>query len=175
MGGTSVGGAWLHRPALSNWIQFALATPVVLWAGWPFFVRGWQSLLTRNLNMFTLIALGTGVAYALQRRRDARARSFPGGVARPEARSRSISRPRPSSPCWCCSARCSNCARASATSGAIRALLDLAPKTARRVEDDGTEEEVSLEQVAVGDRLRVRPGEKVPVDGDVHRRTLVGR
>ena len=94
MGGHLIGLHTLHRARpTSNWLQLALATPVVLWAGWPFFVRGWQSLVTRNLNMFTLIALGTGVAWALQRRRD---RSRPASSRRPSAattaRSRSISR-----------------------------------------------------------------------------------
>ena len=97
----------------SNWIQFVLATPVVLWAGWPFFVRGWQSLVTRNLNMFTLIAMGTGVAWiysvvaTLRCLTCSRRRS-----ATPRARSRSISKLPPSSRSWCCLARCWNCARA---------------------------------------------------------------
>ena len=83
MGGHLVGLHGCIGQTLSNWIQFALATPVVLWAGWPFFVRGWQSLVTRNLNMFTLIAMGTGVAYALQRGRDVRARRVSRRVPRP--------------------------------------------------------------------------------------------
>ena len=103
----------------------------------------------------------------LQRGRDAsRPACFPPRSAAMAARSRPISRPPPSSPCWCCSARCWNCARATQTSGAIRALIDLAPKTARRVRD-GAEEDVALDEVVVGDILRVRPGEKVPVDGIV--------
>ena len=98
---------------LSNWIQLVLATPVVLWAGWPFFVRGWQSLLTRNLNMFTLIAMGTGVAWLYSVVAHPRAAAFSRQrSAAMTARSRSISRPPPSSPCWFCSARCWNCARA---------------------------------------------------------------
>ena len=113
MGGHLVGGHGWIDPTLSNWIQLAFATPVVLWAGWPFFVRGWQSLLTRNLNMFTLIAMGTGVAYVYSVVGDLRAAaSFPPPSAAMTARSRSISRPPPSSPCWCCSARCWSCARA---------------------------------------------------------------
>ena len=83
MGNHLAGGHGLIAQNLANWIQFALATPVVLWAGWPFFERGWQSLVTRNLNMFTLIAIGTGTAYALQRRRDARARTLPRRFPRP--------------------------------------------------------------------------------------------
>ena len=118
--------------------------------------------------MFTLIAHGHRRRLGLQRRRDPRAAVCSRRAsAATTARSRSISKRRPSSPCWCCSARCWNCAPARQTSGAIRALLDLAPKTARRVATDGTDEEVSLDVVAVGDRLRVRPGEKVPVDGIV--------
>ncbi|HEX5378959.1 MAG TPA: heavy metal translocating P-type ATPase, partial [Phenylobacterium sp.] len=151
----------------SNWIQFALATPVVLWAGWPFFQRGWASLVSRNLNMFTLIAMGVGVAYAYSLVAMLAPGAFPpalrdamgavpvyfeaaavitvlvllGQVLELRARER--------------------------TSGAIRALLDLTPKTARRIAADGTDEEVTLDLVHVGDRLRVRPGEKVPVDGEL--------
>ena len=139
-------GGHLTRPAsccsrrpTSNWLQLVLATPVVLWAGWPFFERGWQSLQTRNLNMFTLIAMGTGVAWVYSVIATVAARHLPAGLPRTmTARSPSISRPPPSSPCWCCSARCSNCVRASTPRGAIRALLDLAPKTARRIEADGS-------------------------------------
>lgn len=154
-------------PALWNpWLQFLLATPVVVWAGFPFFERGYQSLQTRNLNMFTLIALGTGVAWLYSvvalfapnlfppEFRDAHGQVavyfeaaavitvlvLLGQVLELQARER--------------------------TGGAIRALLDLAPKTARRIKD-GVEEEVTLDQIVVGDRLRVRPGEKIPVDGIV--------
>lgn len=152
---------------LSIWIQLFLSTPVVLWAGWPFFVRGWASLRTRNLNMFTLIAMGTGVAWGYSMVAAFAPALFPpafrsaggsvavyfeaaavitvlvllGQVLELRARER--------------------------TSGAIRALLGLAPKTARRLLPDGRDKEVSLDIIAVGDRLRVRPGEKVPVDGNV--------
>ncbi|HYS25442.1 MAG TPA: HAD-IC family P-type ATPase, partial [Vicinamibacterales bacterium] len=148
-----------------HWLELALATPVVLWGGWPFFVRGWQSLVNRSLNMFTLIALGVGVAYLYSVAVTLAPDIFPpafrdeggevavyfeaaavivalvllGQVLELRARSR--------------------------TGAAIRALLGLAPKTARRVRDGGTEEDVPLEQVRPGDTLRVRPGEKVPVDG----------
>jgi Cu+-exporting ATPase len=151
--------------SVSTWIQMILATPVVLWAGWPFFQRGWASLTSRNLNMFTLIAMGTGVAWAYSMVAALAPGLFPptfrtadgmvavyfesaavitvlvllGQVLELRARER--------------------------TSGAIKALLNLAPRTARRITLDGTEEEVPLDQVQVGDRLRVRPGEKVPVDG----------
>jgi Cu+-exporting ATPase len=160
--------AW---PALAHrgfvWLQLALATPVVLWGGWPFFTRGWASLATRRLNMFTLIALGTGAAWGYSLIATLAPGVFPdsfrghggavavyfeaaavivtlvllGQVLELRARSR--------------------------TGAAIRALLGLAPKTARRVGDDGSETDVPLEDVAAGDRLRIRPGEKVPVDGVV--------
>ena len=149
-----------------NWLSFALATPVVLWAGWPFFHRGWQSLKTRNLNMFTLIAMGTGVAYLYSVVATLAPQVFPaafrdhhgavavyfeaaaviivlvllGQVLELRARAR--------------------------TSGAIRALLGLAPKTARRI-GAGGDEDVAIDAIAVGDLLRVRPGEKIPIDGVV--------
>jgi Cu+-exporting ATPase len=151
----------------SSWIQLVLATPVVLWAGWPFFVRGWASLRTRHLNMFTLIAMGVGVAWIYSMVAVLAPGMFPpafrdstgtvpvyfeaaavivvlvllGQVLELRARER--------------------------TGGAIKALLNLAPKTARRIREDGTDEEVTLDQIHVGDRLRVRPGEKVPVDGEL--------
>ena len=153
--------------SFSNWMQLVLATPVVFWAGWPFFVRAWQSMLTRKLNMFTLIAIGTGVAWSYSVIATVVPDVFPpafrsgmgevavyfescagitvlvllGQVLELRARER--------------------------TSGAIRALLDLAPKTAWRIADNGTESEVPLEIVAVDDHLRVHPGEKVPVDGEI--------
>jgi len=149
-----------------NWIQLALATPVVLWGGWPFFVRGWASVVNRHLNMFTLIALGVGAAYVYSVIATLAPGIFPdsfrmmgevavyfepaavivvlvllGQVLELRARSR--------------------------TSSAIRNLLGLAPKTARRIEGDGTERDVPLSEVHAGERLRVRPGERVPVDGVV--------
>jgi P-type Cu+ transporter len=137
------------------WVQFALATPVVLWGGWPFFVRGWASLVARRLNMFTLIAMGTGVAYVysvaalLMRRMDLYFEPAAvittlvllGQVLELRARER--------------------------TGDAIRALLGLAPKTARVVFDDGTEGDVAVDQIHAGMKLRVRPGERMPVDGVV--------
>ena len=162
-------GQPLHHalaPGTVNWIQFALATPVVLWGGWPFFQRGWVSVVTRQLNMFTLIALGVGAAYVFSVVATIAPGLFPasfrmngavavyfeaaavivvlvllGQVLELRARSR--------------------------TSTAIRKLLGLAPKTARRIESDGTEHDVPLSDVHVGDRLRVRPGERIPVDGVV--------
>ncbi len=156
---------WLS-PALSNYAQFAFATPVVLWAGWPFFVRGWQSLLTRNLNMFTLIAMGTGIAYLYSL-----AATFAPGIFPAALRGHGA-------PAVYYEAagmitvlvllgQVLELRAREATSGAIRALLDLAPKTARRVKDDGGDEEVSLDAIKAGDKLRVRPGDKVPVDGVV--------
>src|SRR5262245_55154026 len=146
-----------------GWIQLVLATPVVVWGGWPFFERGWRSVLTGHLNMFTLIALGTGVAYLYSVVATLAPEIVPAGqhgvpiyfeaaavittlvlvgqVLELRARSR--------------------------TGSALRALLGLAPKNARRLSDGGSESDVPLEHVRVGDRLRVRPGEKVPVDGVV--------
>ena len=167
MGGHLTGLMILVGRGTSNWIQLFLATPVVLWAGWPFFERGWASLKSRHLNMFTLIAMGVGVAWLYSVMAVFAPGLFPaafrdaqgvvpvyfeaaavitvlvllGQVLELRARER--------------------------TSGAIKALLDLAPKTASRVRDDGTDEEVTLDLIHVGDRLRVRPGEKVPVDGEL--------
>jgi P-type Cu+ transporter len=166
MGGHLFGIDRFIAPTLNPWLQLLLATPVVLWGGWPFFARGWASLRHRRLNMFTLIALGTGVAWLYSVVATVAPSAFPaafrsahgvvsvyfeaaavitvlvllGQVLELRARER--------------------------TSGAIRALLDLAPRTARRLRD-GVEEEVPLDAVATGDRLRVRPGEKVPVDAIV--------
>jgi Cu+-exporting ATPase len=151
----------------SNWVQLLLATPVVLWAGWPFFQRGWQSLVTRNLNMFTLIAIGTGVAWLYSIVATLAPSIFPsafrdhhGAVAVYFEAAAVIT-------VLVLLGQVLELRARDATSGAIRALLDLAPKTARRIGPDGTEEEVQLDQVEVGDMLRVRPGEKVPVDGTV--------
>jgi Cu+-exporting ATPase len=159
--------AALPGRATSGWIQFVLSVPVVLWAAWPFFVRGWNSLVSRNLNMYTLIALGVGVAFAYS----AVALLVP-GIFPPAFRDGS--------------GRVGLYFEAAAviavlvllgevlqlrarenTSGAIRALLKLAPQTARRVRGEGDDEDVPLDRVQKGDRLRVRPGEKVPVDGVV--------
>ena len=170
--GSHLGRMHLVPPAWSNWISLALATPVVLWAGAPFFVRGWNSLVTRNLNMFTLIAMGTGVAWAYSVVGTLAPQLFPaafrdmhgvvavyfeaaavitvlvllGQVLELRARAR--------------------------TSGAIRALLGLAPKTARRIGAHG-DEDVAIDAIAVGDRLRVRPGEKSPGRWRRHRRQLL--
>ncbi|WP_371425733.1 heavy metal translocating P-type ATPase [Tardiphaga sp.] len=165
MGGHLVGGHGLVEPSLSNWIQFFFATPVVLWAGWPFFVRGWQSLVTRNLNMFTLVAMGTGVAYAYSVVATAAPGVFPpafrghGGAVAVYFEAAAVIT------VLVLLGQVLELRAREATSGAIKALLDLAPKTARLVDDTGEDHEVALDSLNVGDRLRVRPGEKVPVDG----------
>jgi Cu+-exporting ATPase len=151
----------------SIWLQLVLATPVVLWGGWPFFVRGWKSIVSRQLNMFTLIALGTGAAYS----HSVVATLFPGIFPESfrahggevavyfEAASVIVT--------LVLLGQVLELRARSQTSSAIRGLLGLAPKTARIIRDDGQEEDISLDQVKPGDRLRVRPGEKVPVDGIV--------
>ena len=165
MGGHLAGDHGLIAPAWSNWIQFAFATPVVLWAGWPFFVRGWQSLVTRNLNMFTLIALGTGVAYLYSvvgticpELFPATFRAHTGTVAVYFEAASVIT-------VLVLLGQVLELRAREATSGAIKALLQLAPKTARRLGADGSDHEVAIDTLQVGDSLRVRPGEKVPVDG----------
>ncbi|HKH96977.1 MAG TPA: heavy metal translocating P-type ATPase [Beijerinckiaceae bacterium] len=166
--GTHLAGLGHLVPAqTSNWLQFAFATPVVLWAGWPFFVRGGQSLVTRNLNMFTLIAMGTGVAWIYSVVATLAPGVFPaafrtnGGAVAVYFEAAAVIT------VLVLLGQVLELRAREATSGAIRALLDLAPKTARRLRADGGEEEIGLDAVHVGDRLRVRPGEKIPVDGDV--------
>jgi P-type Cu+ transporter len=165
MGGHLVGGhGWVDQ-TLSNWIQLVFATPVVVWAGWPFFVRGWQSLLTRNLNMFTLIAMGTGVAYVYSLIGTIAPDIFPanfrghGGAVAVYFEAAAVIT------VLVLLGQVLELRAREATSGAIKALLELAPKTARRIGDDGADHEVQIDSLAVGDKLRVRPGEKVPVDG----------
>jgi Cu+-exporting ATPase len=165
MGGHLLGGHGLIGQAWSNLIQSALATPVVLWAGWPFFVRGWQSILTRNLNMFTLIAMGTGVAYVYSVIGTLAPQVFPatfhghdGSVAVYFEAASVIT-------VLVLLGQVLELRARDATSGAIKALLQLAPKTARRIDADDNDHEVEIDALAAGDRLRVRPGEKVPVDG----------
>ncbi len=167
MGGHLLGHRWPVPPPVSAWVQLALATPVVWWSGWPFFERGWRSLVTRKLNMFTLIALGVGVAWIF---------SVAATVA-PGLMPATFRGEHGAAPVYFEAAavitvlvlfgQVLELRARERTSGAIRALLDLAPKTARRVRDDGADEDVGVDQVAVGDRLRVRPGEKIPVDGEV--------
>jgi P-type Cu+ transporter len=167
MGGHLVGTHGWITPTLSNWIQFAFATPVVLWAGWPFFVRGWQSVVTRNLNMFTLIAMGTGVAYAYSVIATLTPGLFPPSVRGHGGAVVVYFEAASAITLLVLLGQVLELRARERTSGAIRALLGLQPKTARRLKDDGSDEEVALDAIAVGDRLRVRPGEKVPVDGEV--------
>ena len=152
---------------ISNWLQLAFATPVVLWAGLPFFERGWRSLVTAKLNMFTLIAMGTGVAWVYSVIATAFPDIFPAALRGHEG----------SMPVYFEAAavitvlvllgQVLELRARDQTSGAIKALLGLTPKTARRIGHDGSEAEIALDQVVAGDILRVRPGEKVPVDGEV--------
>ena len=150
----------------SNWVQLALATPVVLWAGKPFFERGWASLKTRNLNMFTLIAMGTGVAWLYSIVATLAPGLFPeafrqdGAVAVYFEAAAVIT-------VLVLLGQVLELKAREQTGGAIRALLDLAPKTARRIDAQGNEEDVPLEHIHEGDMLRIRPGEKVPLDGSV--------
>jgi Cu+-exporting ATPase len=167
MGGHIAGPHNWVDPSLSNWIQFAFATPIVLWAGWPFFVRGAQSLITRNLNMFTLIAMGTGVAYLYSAVATLAPGIFPGAFRQHGGAVATYFEAASMITVLVLIGQVLELRARAATSGAIRALLDLAPKTARRVKDDGSDDEVSLDAISVGDRLRVRPGDKVPVDGAV--------
>jgi Cu+-exporting ATPase len=151
----------------STWIQLVLATPVVLWAGWPFFQRGWASLETRNLNMFTLIAMGTGVAWTYSMVAALTPGVFPAAFRAADGSVSVYFEAAAVITVLVLLGQVLELRARERTSGAIRALLNLAPKTARRITGDGTDEEVSLELVTVGDRLRVRPGEKTPVDGVV--------
>jgi Cu+-exporting ATPase len=151
----------------SNWLQFVFATPVVLWAGWPFFVRGWHSLVTRNLNMFTLIAMGIGVAWLYSVVAILLPGLFPPAFRSPDGAVAVYFEAAAVIIVLVLLGQVLELRAREQTSGAIRALLDLAPKTARRLNTDGSEEEVSLDLIAVGDRLRVRPGEKIPVDGEL--------
>ena len=172
--GTHLFGLRLVSPTASTWLQMMLATPVVLWGGWPFFVRGWRSLVTRKLNMFTLIAMGTGVAWLYSVIATVAPGIFPASF-----RSRGMTDGMSGGTVdvyfeaaavitvLVLLGQVLELRAREQTSGAIKALLNLAPKTARRVGADGTEEEVPLEQVLLGDVLRVRPGEKVPTDGTV--------
>lgn len=157
---------WLPQQT-SNWIQGALATPVVLWAGWPFFERAWRSVVSRSLNMFTLIAMGTGIAWVFSVVGTVAPQVFPASFRGNDGAVAIYFEAAAVITVLVLLGQVLELRARETTSGAIRALLDLAPKTARRIAPDGGEAEVALEQVVVGDRLRVRPGEKVPVDGTV--------
>lgn len=167
MGGTMLGLRDMLGQQLSNWIQLVLATPVVLWAGWPFFVRGAQSLLTRHLNMFTLIAMGTGVAWAFSIVATLFPHVFPAAFRSSDGAVSVYFEAAAVITVLVLLGQVLELRARENTSGAIRALMNLAPKLARRVRADGTEEEIALDLVKLGDVLRVRPGEKVAVDGEV--------
>ncbi|MBB3191060.1 copper-transporting P-type ATPase [Halomonas cerina] len=149
------------------WLELALATPVVLWSGWPFFVRGYRSVINKNPNMFTLIALGTGVAYLYSVIAAAFPQVFPASFRDEAGQVGVYFEAAAVIVTLVLLGQVMELRARSQTNAAIKALLGLAPKTARRLGDDGSEEDVPLEQVQIGDRLRVRPGEKVPVDGVV--------
>ena len=151
----------------SNWIQLALATPVVLWGGWPFFERFWASLKSRNLNMFTLIGLGVGVAYGYSLVATLAPGLFPTSLRVMNGQIPVYFEAAAAITTLVLLGQVLELRARFATGKAIRALLGLAPKTARRIGPDGVEQDVPLDQVMVGDTLRVRPGEKVPVDGVV--------
>lgn len=153
--------------ATSMWIQFALATPIVLWCAWPFFQRAWVSVLNRSLNMFTLIALGLGAAYLYSLVATFAPALFPAGLREHGGLIPVYYEAAAVVTALVLLGQVLELRAREKTGGAIRALLKLAPKTARRVRPDGTDEEVPLGDIQVGDRLRVRPGEAVPVDGSV--------
>jgi heavy metal translocating P-type ATPase len=167
MGGHLLG---LHRflpHGLMPWLMLILATPVVLWAGWSFFVRGWQSVRTGHLNMFTLIALGTGVAWAYSVVATVAPGLFPAGLRGADGSVPVYFEPAAVIIVLVLVGQVLELRARDATGGAIKALLGLAPRTALRIDADGNDAEVAIDRIAVGDRLRVRPGEKVPVDGSL--------
>nr|WP_264185777.1 heavy metal translocating P-type ATPase [Roseicella aerolata] len=168
--GAHIPGLDLHHlvsPRTSVWIQFLLGTPVVLWAGWPFFVRGWQSVVNRSLNMFSLIALGTGAAYLYSVVATLAPGVFPEGFRGMDGTVAVYFEAAAVITVLVLLGQVLELRAREQTGGAIRALLNMAPKTARRIRPDGSDEEITLAEVHVGDRLRVRPGESVPVDGEV--------
>lgn len=152
---------------ISTWIQFALATPVVLWAGWPFIVRGVQSLRTLKLNMFTLIAMGTGVAWSYSVVATLAPGLFPPAFRTMDGNVAVYFEAASVITVLVLLGQVLELRAREQTSGAIKSLLKIAPKVARRIRPDGGEEEINLESVHLGDRLRVRPGDKIPVDGKV--------
>ena len=160
----------LHRlvpPIIATWIEFVLSTPVVLWAGWPFFERAWTSLVNRSLNMFSLIALGTGTAYLYSVVATIAPEIFPGGFRGMDGGVAVYFEAAAVITVLVLVGQVLELRAHEQTGGAIRALLNLAPKTARRITAGGEDQEIPLATVQVGDRLRVRPGDGVPVDGVV--------
>jgi len=166
MGGHLIG---LHLMSIqtSNWVQLSLATPVVLWAGWPFFVRGWQSIMNRALNMFTLIAMGTGVAWIYSIVATVAPDFFPDAFRSSDGSVAVYFEAAAVITVLVLLGQVLELRARERTSGAIKALLNLSPTTARRLKDGDVEEEINLDQVVAGDRLRVRPGDRIPVDGKV--------
>jgi heavy metal translocating P-type ATPase len=167
MGGHLPGLDRLISGRTSNWLQMILATPVVIWAGWPFFVRGWNSLLARSLNMFTLIAMGTGIAWIYSVVATLAPGVFPHAFQEHDGSVAVYFEAAAVITVLVLLGQVLELRAREQTSGAIRALLNLAPATARRIRNDGSDEEIALGHVRVGDRLRVRPGDKVPLDGEV--------
>jgi Cu+-exporting ATPase len=167
MGGHLFDIGHLVAPQISNWIQLVLATPVVLWAGWPFFERGWRSIVNRSLNMFTLVAMGTGVAWAYSVVAAVAPDVFPPAFRRMDGAVAVYFEAAAVVVVLVLLGQLLELRAREATGGAIRALLDLAPKTARRLKPDGSDEKMPLGLVVAGDVLHVRPGEAVPVDGTV--------
>jgi Cu+-exporting ATPase len=157
----------LVEPALAQWIQLALATPVVLWGAWPFFTRGLQSVRTMNLNMFTLIGLGVAIAYAFSVVGTIAPHIFPPGFHDADGRVAVYFEAAAVIATLVLLGQVLELKARGATSSALRALLELAPPTALKLLPDGSEREVALDQVATGDRLRVRPGDKIAVDGRI--------
>jgi Cu+-exporting ATPase len=154
-------------PTLLGWLEMLLATPIVLWGGWPFLVRGWQSIVTWNLNMFTLIGLGVAVAYVYSVIAHLFPDLFPASFRNEAGEVGVYFEAAAVITVLVLLGQVLELKARSRTSAAIKELLGLAPRTARRIKEDGSEEDVPLDQVQPGDRLRVRPGEKIPVDGVV--------
>jgi P-type Cu+ transporter len=167
MGGHLTHLQMLLSEAVSNSLQFALATPVVLWAGWPFFERGFASLKTRNLNMFTLIAMGVGVAWVYSVVATIAPGVFPPAFRGADGGAAVYFEAAAVITTLALLGQVLELRAREQTGGAIRALIGLAPKTGRRIRADGAEEDIALDAINLGDRLRVRPGEKVPVDGEI--------
>lgn len=168
--GAHIPGLGMHGlvpPATAIWLQLALASPVVLWAGWPLLVRGWQSFVRRHLNMFSLIALGTATAYVFSLVATLAPDIFPAGFRNTEGIVAVYYEAAAVITVLVLLGQVLELRAREQTGGAIRALLNLAPKTARRIRPTGDDEEIALSEVHVGDRLRVRPGDGVPVDGEV--------
>ncbi len=162
-------GPWAHAisPRIAAWIEFALATPIVLWAGWPFFQRGWASVKFRSPNMFTLIAMGVGVAYSFSAVATLAPQIFPDSLRGTHGQPAVYFEAAAAIIVLVLLGQVLELKARSRTSSAIRALLDLSPKMARVMRDDGSEYDIALDQVKPGDKLRVRPGEKIPTDGVV--------